>query len=182
MSENITELVNLLRQMEAMNSEIQGSAIISIQGLPIASALPKTEYGEEANDGIVSAMSAAIQSVSERAVQELSRGNLKRIMIEGDEGLIILSSNNKPNNDMDLESLAAMAASLFSKESISDYELLRDIEVNYKEKKIYITKLDENLLNEAKNIMFIIIIPPNIRYFKRKINKVKNKIKNFFII
>ncbi len=92
MSENITELVNLLRQMEAMNSEIQGSAIISIQGLPIASALPKTEYGEEANDGIVSAMSAAIQSVSERAVQELSRGNLKRIMIEGDEGLIILSS------------------------------------------------------------------------------------------
>jgi len=78
--------------MEAMNSEIQGSAIISIQGLPIASALPKTEYGEEANDGIVSAMSAAIQSVSERAVQELSRGNLKRIMIEGDEGLIILSS------------------------------------------------------------------------------------------
>lgn len=91
MSENITELVNLLRQMEAINSDIQGSAIISVQGLPIASALPKTEYGEPANDGIVSAMSAAIASVSERAVQELSRGVLKRIMIEGDEGLIILS-------------------------------------------------------------------------------------------
>ena len=77
--------------MEAINSDIQGSAIISVQGLPIASALPKTEYGEPANDGIVSAMSAAIASVSERAVQELSRGVLKRIMIEGDEGLIILS-------------------------------------------------------------------------------------------
>ena len=102
-------------------------------------------------------------------------------MIISDEGLIILSSNNKPNNDMDLESLAAMAAGLFSKDNINEYDLLKDIEVNYKEKKVFITKLDESLLNESKNIMFIIIIPPNIRYFKRKINKVKNKIKNFFI-
>ncbi len=79
--------------MEAMNSEIQGSAIVSIQGLPIADALPRlrTEYGGETNSGIISAMSAAIISVSERAVSELARGNFKRIMIEGDEGLIILS-------------------------------------------------------------------------------------------
>lgn len=93
MSENLSELANILRQMEAMNSEIQGSAIVSIQGLPIASALPRlrAEYGGETNDGIISAMSAAIISVSERAVSELARGNFKRIMIEGDEGLIILS-------------------------------------------------------------------------------------------
>jgi hypothetical protein len=36
-------------------------------------------------------MSAAILSVSERAVQELARGELKRILIEGIDGLIILS-------------------------------------------------------------------------------------------
>ena len=83
--------------MEAMNSEIQGSAIVSIQGLPIASALPRlrTEYGGETNDGIISAMSAAIISVSERAVSELVRGSFKRIMIEGDQGLIILSKAGK---------------------------------------------------------------------------------------
>jgi len=93
LSENLSELANILRQMEAMNSEIQGSAIVSIQGLPIADALPRlrTEYGGETNSGIISAMSAAIISVSERAVSELARGNFKRIMIEGDEGLIILS-------------------------------------------------------------------------------------------
>jgi len=72
--------------MEAVNAEIQGSAIVSVQGLPICSVLAR-----DVNDGIVSAMSAAILSVSERAVEELARGDLKRILIEGDEGIIILS-------------------------------------------------------------------------------------------
>jgi len=86
MSENIQELTDILRNLEAVNADIQGSAIVSVQGLPICSAL-----SGEVNDGIVSAMSAAILSVSERAVQELARGTLKRILIEGLEGLIILS-------------------------------------------------------------------------------------------
>ncbi len=72
--------------MEAINSEIQGSAVVSIQGLPICSVLAR-----DVNDGIVSAMSAAILSVSERAVDELARGELKRILIEGEDGIIILS-------------------------------------------------------------------------------------------
>ncbi len=97
MAENLSELAAILRQMEAMNSEIQGSAVVSVQGLPISSALPRlrTEYGGETNDGIISAMSAAIISVSERAVAELARGSFKRIMIEGDQGLIILSRAGK---------------------------------------------------------------------------------------
>lgn len=86
MSENISELIDLLRRMEAVNSDIQGSAIVSVQGLPICSVLAR-----DVNDGIVSAMSAAILSVSERAVEELVRGDLKRILIEGVDGKIILS-------------------------------------------------------------------------------------------
>jgi predicted regulator of Ras-like GTPase activity (Roadblock/LC7/MglB family) len=86
LSENISELIDLLRRMEAVNSDIQGSAIVSVQGLPICSVLAR-----DVNDGIVSAMSAAILSVSERAVEELARGDLKRILIEGVDGIIILS-------------------------------------------------------------------------------------------
>lgn len=86
MSENISELTDLLRKMEAVNADIQGSAIVSVQGLPICSVLAR-----DINDGIVSAMSAAILSVSERAVEELARGDLKRILIEGVDGIIILS-------------------------------------------------------------------------------------------
>ncbi|MGV9172126.1 MAG: roadblock/LC7 domain-containing protein [Promethearchaeia archaeon] len=86
MTENITELTNLLRELQATNSDITGSSIVSIQGLPICSALPK-----DTNEGIVSAMSAAILSVSERAVEELSRGELKRVLIEGVDGTVLLS-------------------------------------------------------------------------------------------
>ena len=104
MSENIAELTELLREMEAINPNIQGSAIVSVQGLPICSALAK-----DVNDGIVSAMSAAILSVSERAVEELARGDLKRILIEGDDGIIILS---KAGENAILCTLARSEASL----------------------------------------------------------------------
>ena len=86
MSENIDQLTELLRKLESINSDVQGSSIVSVQGLPICSALAR-----DVNDGIESAMSAAIQSVSERAVEEIARGALKRILIEGEDGTIILS-------------------------------------------------------------------------------------------
>jgi len=104
LSENIAELTDLLRQMEAINPDIQGSAIVSVQGLPICSALAR-----DVNDGIVSAMSAAILSVSERAVEELARGDLKRILIEGVDGIIILS---KAGENAILCTLAKSDASL----------------------------------------------------------------------
>ena len=90
--------------MEAVNADIQGSAIVSVQGLPICSVLAR-----DVNDGIVSAMSAAILSVSERAVEELARGNLKRILIEGEDGTIILS---KAGTNAILATLTRAEASL----------------------------------------------------------------------
>ena len=104
MSENISELIELLRKMEAVNADIQGSAIVSVQGLPICSVLAR-----DVNDGIVSAMSAAILSVSERAVEELARGDLKRILIEGVDGTIILS---KAGTNAILATLTSAQASL----------------------------------------------------------------------
>ncbi|MFX0024041.1 MAG: roadblock/LC7 domain-containing protein [Candidatus Hermodarchaeota archaeon] len=104
MSENISELIDLLRRMEAVNSDIQGSAIVSVQGLPICSVLAR-----DVNDGIVSAMSAAILSVSERAVEELARGDLKRILIVGVDVIIILS---KAGENAILCTLAKSDASL----------------------------------------------------------------------
>jgi predicted regulator of Ras-like GTPase activity (Roadblock/LC7/MglB family) len=104
LSENISELTDLLRKMEAVNADIQGSAIVSVQGLPICSVLAR-----DVNDGIVSAMSAAILSVSERAVEELARGDLKRILIEGVDGIIILS---KAGENAILCTLAKSDASL----------------------------------------------------------------------
>ena len=71
--------------METVNPDIQGSAIVSTQGLPIYFTL------SDVNNEIVSAICATILSISEQAIKELARGNLKRILIEGVNGIIILS-------------------------------------------------------------------------------------------
>lgn len=86
MSEHLEELTALLRDLSAQNAEIEGATVVSVQGLPIVSAM-----ATGANEGIVAAMSAAIVSVGERAAQELARGKLKRVLIEGDEGTFILT-------------------------------------------------------------------------------------------
>ncbi|MCP4760973.1 MAG: hypothetical protein GY870_04270 [archaeon] len=87
---HIDAIQQLLRNFEAENEDIQGSAVVSIQGLPICSSLGS---GNDAREGIVAAMTAAIQSVGERAGMELNRGKLRRILLEGEEGLIILQNS-----------------------------------------------------------------------------------------
>ena len=101
-------------------------------------------------------------------------------MIISDDGLVILSSQNITNY-FDMDSLAAMAANLFCSENIIDFDFLKDIEINFKEKKIFITRMLDKSEKKHRSIIFVTIIPPNIRYYKRKINKIRNKIKNFFI-
>ena len=87
MTNHLDEILDMLRKFEAENEDIEGSALVSIQGLPICSNL---SGNDESREGIVAAMTAAILSVGERAAQELARGNLKRILLEGGMGLIIL--------------------------------------------------------------------------------------------
>jgi predicted regulator of Ras-like GTPase activity (Roadblock/LC7/MglB family) len=70
----------------AETDEIQGTSIVSVQGLPIVSLMD-----ESINEGIVSAMAAAIQSVGERSADELKRGRLRRIMLDGEEGQMIMN-------------------------------------------------------------------------------------------
>jgi uncharacterized protein len=86
-STHVDDLKFILQDLAAENEDIQGSTIVSIQGLPIASV-----FNDRAiNESLVSAMSAAILAVAESAAKELKRGTLKRTMIEGEEGNMILT-------------------------------------------------------------------------------------------
>lgn len=80
-------IVDLLRDMQANTPDIEGSAIVSVDGLVMASLLPATT-GEDR----VSAMSAAMLSLGERIAGELRRGVLNQVYIKGDSGYIILMS------------------------------------------------------------------------------------------
>jgi predicted regulator of Ras-like GTPase activity (Roadblock/LC7/MglB family) len=67
--------------------ELQAAAVVSFDGLPMASALPPG-FDEDR----VAAMSAALLSLGERASQGLGRGSLNQVYIEGEEGTVFLVS------------------------------------------------------------------------------------------
>ncbi len=80
-------MVDRLREMQASSPEIEASAVVSVDGLIIASALPA-----DAEEDRVSAMSAAMLSLGERIANELGRGTLDQVYIRGNSGYVILSA------------------------------------------------------------------------------------------
>ena len=80
-------MVERLRDLQASSPDIEASAVVSVDGLTIASALPQ---GVE--EDRVSAMSAAMLSLGERIASELGRGSLDQVYIKGEEGFVILMS------------------------------------------------------------------------------------------
>jgi len=80
-------MVNRLRAMQAAAPDIEASAVVSVDGLIMASALPA-----DVEEDRVSAMSAAMLSLGERIAGELGRGGLEQVYIRGDGGFIILTS------------------------------------------------------------------------------------------
>jgi uncharacterized protein len=65
--------------------EIEAAAVVSFDGLPMASALPATM-----DEDRVAAMSAALLSLGERAAEGLGRGGLNQVYIEGEQGTVFL--------------------------------------------------------------------------------------------
>jgi predicted regulator of Ras-like GTPase activity (Roadblock/LC7/MglB family) len=88
MASSRTELmVSRLRLMQVASPDIEASAVVSLDGLIIASALPN-----EVEEDRVSAMSAAMLSLGERISAELGRGSLEQVYIKGGQGFVILTS------------------------------------------------------------------------------------------
>lgn len=74
-----------LRDLQASSPDVEASAVISVDGLTIASALPESIEGDR-----VAAMSAAMLSLGERISGELGRGTLDQVYIRGENGFMIL--------------------------------------------------------------------------------------------
>ena len=88
MSKNRAEqMVERLRNMQAAAPDIEASAVVSVDGLIMASAL---QQGVE--EDRVSAMSAAMLSLGERISNELGRKGLEQVYIKGSKGAIVLTS------------------------------------------------------------------------------------------
>jgi uncharacterized protein len=88
MAKSRTELmVDRLRDLASSTADVEASAVVSVDGLIMASALPA---GIE--EDRVSAMSAAMLALGERIATELGRGTIEQVYVRGDSGYVILMS------------------------------------------------------------------------------------------
>jgi predicted regulator of Ras-like GTPase activity (Roadblock/LC7/MglB family) len=81
------QLDQVLADLVGQVPEIEAAAVVSFDGLAMASALP-TGMDEDR----VAAMSAALLSLGERAADGLGRGELSQVYVEGENGTVFLIS------------------------------------------------------------------------------------------
>ncbi|HRZ19229.1 MAG TPA: roadblock/LC7 domain-containing protein [Methanofastidiosum sp.] len=81
-TQNLTEL---LKELEATTPDVEASAVVSIDGLIIASALP-----QDVEEDRVAAMSAAMLSLGERTSKELKKGSLEQVFVKGINGYVLM--------------------------------------------------------------------------------------------
>lgn len=78
-------MVDRLRDLQAGTPDIEASAVVSVDGLIMASSLPAG-----VDEDRISAMSAAMLSLGDRIASELARGQLEQVYIKGTVGIIVL--------------------------------------------------------------------------------------------
>jgi predicted regulator of Ras-like GTPase activity (Roadblock/LC7/MglB family) len=81
------QLAERLRDLQVSSPDVEAAAVVSVDGLSMASSLP----GNIEEDR-VSAMSAAMLSLGERISNELGRGSLEQVYVKGEHGFVILMS------------------------------------------------------------------------------------------
>jgi predicted regulator of Ras-like GTPase activity (Roadblock/LC7/MglB family) len=77
-------LRDILRKIKASSLDIESLALVSSDGLPIASLLP-----ENMEEDKVAAMSATITALGERVLDDLSKGKLNVALVQGEKGYVI---------------------------------------------------------------------------------------------
>lgn len=82
-----TQLDMILNDFERNIPHVQATAVVSTDGLVIASRLPANVEEDR-----IGAMGAAILSISTRSGEELERGEMLRVLIEGTQGYILIRS------------------------------------------------------------------------------------------
>jgi hypothetical protein len=81
------ELLNsILGELNGSTADIEASAVLSIDGLMMASMLPSGM-----DEDRVGAMSAAMLSLGDRTARELARGDLEQVLVKGHKGYVLLT-------------------------------------------------------------------------------------------
>ncbi|MBE9128276.1 MULTISPECIES: roadblock/LC7 domain-containing protein [unclassified Coleofasciculus] len=87
MAINTEKLRHILQNFVSTTPDVRGAAMVTTDGLPLASSLPGGMDEER-----VSAMSAAMLSLGERIGRELGTGGMDRVYVQGHDGFSILTT------------------------------------------------------------------------------------------
>ena len=98
----------VLRSLQSSSPDVEASALISDDGLMIASALP-----QHIDEGRVAGMSSTILSLGTRAARELERGNLREVLVRGEDGYAMLMASGGGTLLLVLATSAAKLGLLF---------------------------------------------------------------------
>ncbi len=74
-----------LSELNSSSADIEASAVISTDGLMMASLLPAG-----LDEDRVGAMSAAMLSLGGRIAKELARGELDQVLVKGEQGYVLM--------------------------------------------------------------------------------------------
>lgn len=80
-------LTEMVQKFVTATPDIQGAALVTPDGLSLSAVLPGNMDEER-----TAAMSAAMLSLGERIGQELARGIVERIVVEGEKGYSVMVS------------------------------------------------------------------------------------------
>jgi len=80
----VEQINEILRFMQSATPDVEGCAVVSEDGLMIASALP-----QHMDEGRVAGMASTLTSLGERTARELERGRLEKVFVKGDHGYSI---------------------------------------------------------------------------------------------
>ncbi|MEJ2362461.1 MAG: roadblock/LC7 domain-containing protein [Gammaproteobacteria bacterium] len=75
----------ILGRLNSVSKEIEASAVMTRDGLTLASKIR-----DDVNQDRLGAMCASLLSLSDKTAKELSRGKLKQVLLEGDQGCVLI--------------------------------------------------------------------------------------------
>jgi len=78
-------LKTILTSLSSTSGDIKSSAVISIDGLVMASDFPA-----DLDEDRVGAMSAAMHAMGERCSLELGAGDIQQVFVKGEQGIVIM--------------------------------------------------------------------------------------------
>ncbi|PID60340.1 MAG: hypothetical protein CSB44_10490 [Gammaproteobacteria bacterium] len=83
-------LNSVLSDLNSSTTDVEASAVLSTDGLVMASVLPAGM-----DEDRVGAMSAAMLSLGDRIVSELQRGELEQVLVKGNLGYVLMAYAGK---------------------------------------------------------------------------------------